>query len=124
MLFWEIKVYFYLGRKEYNKVSEVLDNYLKKRGETFKYCECCLNYYYEINNINQSFIYLQKCIHMKKISSKVESWDINTFVRDNILKKKYQEAARYAMGLANLQNLSNKNRVLLLQMLEYIKTKL
>ena len=124
MFIWETKFYFNLGRKKYEKASKLLEEYLAKRGETVKYFEYCFNYYYEINNTKQAFVYLRKCILKKKINKKWENWAVNFFVRKNISEHQYQLAARNAMELANLQNLSDENRKLLLKMLEYIKTKL
>ena len=95
-----------------------------KRGENVKYYEYCFNYYYEMNDLKQSFTYLKKCLLKKKISKKWENWAVNFYVKKYILEKQYQLAARNAMELADLQNLSQRNRVVLLKMLDYIKTKL
>ena len=124
MLFFETKFFYNLGRKRYNTVLDLLDVYVKKMGETAEYYEYCFNYYYEINDYEQAIQYLVKLINRKAISSKFENWAINFFVEKNVIAQQYQIAARNAMKLANLENLSTNNRVKLLKILDYIKTKI
>lgn len=124
MLFFETKFFYNLGRKQYNTVLVLLDEYLKKKGETTKYYEYCFNYYYEIDDYEKSIQYLVKLINKKAISLKFENWIIDFFVEKNVIAHQYQIAARNAMKLANLEKLSAKNRVKLLRILDYIKIQL
>lgn len=123
-LFFETKFYYFLGKKRFDSVSVLLDRYLKEKGETAEYYEYCFNYYYEINDYEQAIQYLVKLINRKAISSKFENWAINFFVEKNVIAQQYQIAAKNAMKLANLENLSTNNRVKLLKILDYIKTKI
>ena len=123
-LFFETKFYYFLGKKRFDSVSVLLDRYLKEKGETAKYFEYCFNYYYEINDYERAIQYLVKLINRKAVSSKFENWAINFFVEKNVIAQQYQIAAKNAMKLANLENLSTNNRVKLLKILDYIKTKI
>ena len=124
MLFFETKFYYFLGRKRFDTVSILLDEYLRRKGETAKYYEYCFNYYFETNNYEQAIQYIVKLINKKSISLRFENWIIEFFVEKKIVNHQYQIAAKNAMRLANLENLSTKNRAELLRMLDYIKTKI
>ena len=122
-LFFETKFYYFLGKKRFDRVSVLLDRYLKEKGETAKYFEYCFDYYYEINDYERAIQYIVKLINKKSISLRFENWIIEFFVEKKIVNHQYQIAAKNAMRLANLENLSTKNRAELLRMLDYIKTK-
>lgn len=123
-LFFETKFYYFLGKKRFDSVSVLLDRYLKEKGETAKYFEYCFDYYYEINDYERAIQYLVKRINKKSISLRFENWVIDIFVGKRIVEHQYQIAAKNAMRLANLENLSTKNRAELLRMLDYIRTKI
>ncbi|MCR5289043.1 MAG: hypothetical protein K6E51_03530 [Treponema sp.] len=124
MILLEIKFYYYLGRKNYNKLKELIDEYLEKKGKTAKYYEYCFNYCYAINDYDNALKHIVSLINKKTLSLDFENWIIEFFVKNNILSHQYQLAAKNAMKLAHLENLSTKNRTLLLKMLDYIATQI
>lgn len=124
MLFFETKFYFSLGKRNYNRAINLIKEYLEKRGETAKYYEYCFNYYYEINDYEQALDYFVKLVNKKTVSLKFENWIIDFFVGKQIISHQYTIAAKNAMKIAHLENLSTSNRVQLLRMLDYVKTKI
>ena len=124
MFLFETKFYFYLGKKNYNKSLELLNEYKKKKGETYNYFEYCVNYYYELNDSKNAFASFKNCLLLKRLSKKFENWGIESFITKNVLNHNYQLAAKNAMEITDLENLSTKNRIQLLKILDYIKTKI
>lgn len=121
MLFLEVKFYFNLGRKKYDQCKNLIDEYYKTKGNTYKFNELSLYYYREINDEKKAFYYFTQCIVLKKIDKKLEDWGINFFIEKNVSKGDYQLAAKNAMAIGNLENLDDDNRVLILKILNYIK---
>lgn len=121
MLFLEVKFYFNLGRKKYDQCKNLIDEYYKTKGNTYKFNELSLYYYREINDEKKAFYYFMQCIVLKKIDKKLEDWGINFFIEKNVSKGDYQLAAKNAMAIGNLENLDDDNRVLILKILNYIK---
>ena len=124
MFLFKTKFYFYLGKKNYNKSLELLNEYKKKKGETYNYFEKCVNYYYELNDSKNAFASFKNCLLLKRLNQKFENWGIEAFITKNVLNHNYQLAAKNAMEITDLENLSTKNRVQLLKILDYIKTKI
>lgn len=121
MFFLEVKFYFNLGRKKYDQCKNLIDEYYKTKGNTYKFNELSLYYYREINDEKKAFYYFTQCIVLKKIDKKLEDWGINFFIEKNVSKGDYQLAAKNAMAIGNLENLDDDNRVLILKILNYIK---
>lgn len=121
MILFETKFYFFLGKKDFSKCRSLLDRYLQKNGETYKYSECCVNYYYETNDFETAFNFFKRCIEIRKIKKSFEEWGTVFFIEENVKKGEYQLAARNAMALADLENLNDNNRMRILKILDYIK---
>ncbi|MCQ2591020.1 MAG: hypothetical protein MJ179_11395, partial [Treponema sp.] len=84
MLFLEVKFYFNLGRKKYDQCKNLIDEYYKTKGNTYKFNELSLYYYREINDEKKAFYYFMQCIVLKKIDKKLEDWGINFFIEKNV----------------------------------------
>lgn len=124
MLFFETKFFYYLGNKQFSKVNELLNIYMQKKGKTSRYFEYCFNYYFEIKDLKKAFDSFVNCVNLKKVNLKFENWVIDIYIDKNVSNSQYQVAAQNAMKLAHLENLSTQNRIKLLNILDYIKTKL
>ncbi len=102
MFLFKTKFYFYLGKKNYNKFLELLNEYKKKKGETYNYFENCVNYYYELNDSKNAFDSFKNCLLLKRLNQKFENWGIEAFITKNVLNHNYQLAAKNAMEITDL----------------------
>ena len=120
-MFLKIKFLYYLGRKKIEAAKIELDKYKYKYGQNYKYYDLLFTYSYEIKDFQTAYDAFRKCIELRGVDTTFENWGISFFTENKIAEKNYQLAARNAMGIADLENLSPRSRVRILKLLEYIK---
>ena len=124
MLFFETKFYFYLGCKKFDKAFNLLKKYSVENGKSYKFYKYSVYYFFEQKDCLNAFYNFLNCILIKPLDFEFENWGIKVFIENIISKGDLQFAAKNAMKLADLENLSDTNRKKLIKILDYIKTKI